>query len=397
MRLREIAMRASAENIRISSPIIGEEEIESVKSVMLSGMLAQGACVREFEREFADFTGVEHAVAVSSGTAAIHIALLAAGIGRGDEVITTPFTFISTANAVLFTGAKPVFVDVREDDFNIDVEQVNEAVSRRTKAVIPVHLYGQPCDMHALMEIAEDYDLIVIEDACQAHGAEYHGKKAGAIGTAGCFSFYATKNMTTGEGGMITTDIKEIADRARMIRNHGSTSKYTHEMLGFNMRMTDICAAIGISQLKKLPLFTMKRRKNAEYLTENLKNIPNIITPVIKDGRTHVFHQYTIRVVSDELQFSHERRASRSAGGAEGGVMRDMLADILRRNGVEVGIYYPIPVHKQPLYRKLGYGDISLPVSERLAKEVLSLPVHPGVERSDIERIADVIRDTMNC
>ncbi|MCW3134981.1 MAG: DegT/DnrJ/EryC1/StrS family aminotransferase [Methanophagales archaeon] len=385
--------KGSMAMIRISAPFLGEEEISAVERVLRSGMLSHGANVEVFESAFADFIGVEHAIAVSSGTAALHIALLAAGIGKGDEVITTPFTFIATANAILFVGAKPVFVDVREDDFNIDVEKVKDAITERTKAIIPVHLYGQPCDMKAITDLAEDHNLHVIEDACQAHGAEFAGKKVGSFGTAGCFSFYPTKNMTTGEGGMLTTNSKEIAKKARMLRNHGSSARYMHEILGFNMRMTDISAAIGIEQLKKLPYFTKRRRENAEYLTERLKRIRGIVTPVVKERRTHVFNQYTIRVAGDE-----EADGANGADGAEGNrgkegvVNRDDLARMLTERGVEVGIYYPTPVHKQPLYKKLGYKE-RFPISEKLSEEVLSLPVHPGVRKEDLEMMVEIIHE----
>jgi len=381
--------------IRISAPFLGEEEISAVERVLRSGRLSQGAYVEAFESAFADFIGVEHAIAVSSGTAALHIALLAAGIGKGDEVITTPFTFIATANAILFVGAKPVFVDVCEDGFNIDVEKVKEAINERTKAIIPVHLYGQPCDMKAIADLAEDHNLHVIEDACQAHGAEFAGKKVGSFGTAGCFSFYPTKNMTTGEGGMLTTNSKEIAKKARMLRNHGSSARYMHEILGFNMRMTDISAAIGIEQLKKLPYFTKRRRENAEYLTERLKGIRGIVTPVVKERRTHVFNQYTIRVVGDEEADRADRAngANRAKGNrGKEGVNRDDLARMLTERGVEVGIYYPRPVHKQPLYKKLGYEE-RYPISEKLSEEVLSLPVHPGVRKGDLEMMVEIIHE----
>ena len=375
--------------IRISAPFLGGEEISAVERVLRSGMLSQGANVEAFEAAFADFIGVEHAIAVSSGTAALHIALLAAGIGEGDEVITTPFTFIATANAILFVGAKPVFVDVCEDDFNIDVEKVKEAINERTKAIIPVHLYGQPCDMKAIADLAEDHNLHVIEDACQAHGAEFAGKKVGSFGTAGCFSFYPTKNMTTGEGGMLTTNSKEIAKKARMLRNHGSSARYMHEILGFNMRMTDISAAVGIEQLKKLHYFTKRRRENAEYLTERLEGIRGIVTPVVKERRTHVFNQYTIRVVGEGAEGADGAEGAEGNRGKEG-VNRDDLARMLTERGVEVGIYYPRPVHKQPLYRKLGYEG-QYPISEKLSEEVLSLPVHPVVRKEDLEMMVEII------
>ena len=378
--------------IRISAPFLGGEEVSAVERVLRTGRLSQGANVEAFESAFADFIGVEHAIAVSSGTAALHIALLAAGIGEGDEVITTPFTFIATANAILFVGAKPVFVDVREDDFNIDVEKVKDAITERTKAIIPVHLYGQPCDMKAIVDLAEDHNLHVIEDACQAHGAEFAGKKVGSFGTAGCFSFYPTKNMTTGEGGMLTTNSKEIAKKARMLRNHGSSARYMHEILGFNMRMTDISAAVGIEQLKKLHYFTKRRRENAEYLTQRLKRIRGIVTPVVKERRTHVFNQYTIRVVGEGAEGADGAEGAEGNGGKEGVVNRDDLARMLTERGIEVGIYYPTPVHKQPLYKKLGYKE-RYPISEKLSEEVLSLPVHPGVRKGDLEMMVEIIHE----
>ena len=357
---------------QISKPLIGKEEIEAVKSVLESGKLAQGEKVKEFEDLFADFCSVEHAIAVSSGTTALHIALKAHGIGEGDEVITSPFTFISTANSILLVGAKPVFADITEDDFNINPEDVLEKITSRTRAIIPVHLYGHPAEMRTIMEIAEDNELIVIEDACQAHGAEYEGKKAGSFAT-GCFSFYPTKNMTTGEGGMITTNDAKVGELARKLRNHGSTEKYLHEILGYNFRMTDISAAMGIEQLKKLPEFTRIRQENAYYLSKRLCKLEGIVAPSVKDKCSHVFHQYTIRVVHPS-------------------VSRDELADALRRKGIETGIYYPMPIYKQPLYRKLGYRD-ELPMAEKVSKEVLSLPVHPGLVKDDLDYVCDAIED----
>jgi len=364
--------------IQISTPVIGEEEKEAVKDVLDSGMLAQGEKVKEFEFLFADFIYVEHAVAVSSGTAALHIALKAHGIGddNQDEVITTPFTFISTANAILFVGGKPVFADITEKDFNINPEDIVEKITNRTRAIIPVHLYGQPAEMKAIMEIAEDHKLIVIEDACQAHGAEYEGKKAGSFAT-GCFSFYPTKNMTTGEGGMITTNDAKVAELAGMIRNHGTgkRQKYEHEILGYNLRMTDISAAMGIAQLKRLVEFTKKRQENAHYLSKRLNKLDGIIIPGIKDKCLHVFHQYTIRVVHPSIT-------------------RDKLAEALRNKGIKTGVYYPIPIHKQPLYRKLGYKDV-LPVAEEISTEVLSLPVHPALKKEDLDYICDAIEEEL--
>ncbi len=357
--------------IPIAKPMIGSEEIDAVTETMKSGGLAQGLRVQAFEERFAEYIGVSHAVATSSGTAGLHVALLAHGIGTGDEVVTTSFSFIATANAILFTGARPVFADIGED-YNIDPEKILEAVTPKTKAVLPVHLYGCPAGMKAIREIAEDYHLTIIEDACQAHGATYDGKKVGSFGT-GVFSFYPTKNMTTGEGGMITTDDPAIAKRARMLRDHGSSRRYVHEILGYNLRMTDMGAAIGMVQLTKLDDFNSKRRRNAEYLTGKLKGTAGITTPNSTSG--HVFHQYTIRV----------------ACGGEEGARGDLVA-YLGEKGIGTGIYYPIPIHKQPLYQKRGFED-SLPVSERFADEVLSLPVHPAVSEADPDYIIKTIKE----
>jgi perosamine synthetase len=358
--------------IPIAKPLIGEEEIDGVVGVLRSGTIAEGPKVKEFEEAFAQYVGVKHAIAVNSGTAALHIAILAKGIGSGDEVITTPFTFIATSNSVLFVGAKPVFADVEVDTFNIDPESIKEKISEKTKAIIPVDLYGHPAEMKAIMDIATDHKLAVIEDACQAHGALYHGKMAGSF-DVGCFSFYPTKNMTTSEGGMITTDDDEFAGKARMLKSHGSKVRYYHEMLGFNLRMTDIGAAIGLAQLKKVDEFNLKRIANANYLTGKLAGIKGIVTPVVKPGSKHVFHQYTIRVT-------------------EGfGLSRDAVVQKLNEAGVGTGIYYPLPIHRQPFYKELGY-DGSYPVSEQLASEVISLPIHPSIMTKDLDFIADTIR-----
>ena len=374
-------MKQSQENLRaklfakhqqviaMAKPIIEEDEIEAVTMVLKSGILVQGRKVEEFEGAFAEFSGTRYAAAVNSGTAALHIALLAHGIGKEDEVITSPFTFISTANSILFTGAKPVFADIEEETFNIAPDSITQKITPRTKAIMPVHLYGQPCDMRSLMKIAEEHGLIVIEDACQAHGAEYDGNKVGSFGT-GCFSFYPTKNMTTGEGGMITTNDKDIAEKARIIRNHGQKERYFHEILGYNYRMTDFIAAIGYCQLRRLEQFNQKRTGNAKILTEGLSGIRGLIPPCVKPNVKHVFHQYTVRVTNDF------------------GISRDELMVKLINKGVATKVYYPLPIHKQPLYQKLGYNDY-LPNSEKAATEVLSLPVHPSLARGELDYIVE--------
>ncbi len=361
--------------IPIAKPLIGEEEIKEVGQVLKSGMLAQGPRVEEFEKNFSNYIGIKESIAVNSGTSALHLALLANDIKAGDEVITTPFTFISTANSILFTGAKPVFVDIEEDTFNINAEKIVEEITPNTKAILPVHLYGQAADMKAIMEIAQDHNLQVIEDACQAHGAEFQGKKVGSFAT-GCFSFYSTKNIITGEGGIITTNEEEISKKARMLRNHGSQKRYYHDRLGYNYRMTDLAAAIGIIQLKKLPEFNKKRIENASYMTEKLKPINGIITPKIKEKRVHVFNQYTIRI---KQEFGE----------------RDKVMEILNKNGIGTGIYYPVPIHKQKVYLNLGYQK-NLPVAEKAAQEVLSLPIHPSITKKDLDKIANILMKIKN-
>jgi perosamine synthetase len=350
--------------IPISKPLLGEEEFEAVRQVMASGYVVQGPRTAAFEEAFAQVCGVRYAVATSSGTSALHIALLAHGIGPGDEVITTPFTFIASASAILFTGARPVFVDVEAETFNIDPAQIEARITARTRAILPVHLYGHPCDMGRIMEIAQRHGLVVIEDAAQAVGAEYHGQRVGSFGT-GCFSLYATKNVTSVEGGMITTDDADLADRARLLRSHGQRERYYHESLGYNLRMTDIQAAIGLVQLGKLEAYTAARQANAAYLSAHLRGV---ITPTVRHGCRHVFHQYTIRV-------------------ADG---RDEAVRRLNEAGVGTGIFYPLPLHHQKVFRDRGY-DECLPVAERLAQEVISLPVHPALTPADLEQIVAAV------
>ena len=346
--------------IPIARPQMGDEEKELVWSAMSSGALAQGARVRELEEEFADFVGASHAVATSSGTTALHLGLLASDVGPGDEVITVPFTFFASASTILFTGARPVFVDVDEASFNIDVAQVEGAITPRTRAIMPVSLYGQPADLPAIAEIAERRGLALIEDATQSHGAAIGDRRSRSWG-AGCFSFYPTKNMTTGEGGMVTTSDPAVADRARLLREHGMRVRYQHDIVGYNFRMTDIHASIGLAQLPKLPGYNARRRAIAARYDEELQGV---ITPHVAPGVTHVYHQYTIR-------------ANR----------RDEFVERLKERGVGSGIYYPIPVHRQKPFIELGYGDQRFPVSERLSGEVLSIPVHPSLTDDEVDAV----------
>lgn len=357
--------------ITMVKPIIGPEEQAAVAAVLASGQLAQGARVAEFEERFAAFCGVRHAVAVTSGTMALWLALLAHDIGPGDEVITTPFSFIATANTVLYTGATPVFVDIDPRTFNLDPDGIEAAITSRTRAIMPVHLYGLPCEMEQIMGIAARYGLAIIEDACQAHGAAVNGRRAGSFGT-GCFSFYATKNMTTGEGGIITTDDEAIADRARVLRAHGMRQRYYHEQLGYNFRMTDIQAAIGLVQLDRLPELTARRQANAAFLASALADVEALFLPVCDPGYEHVYHQFTVRVP--------DRRDAFRAGMAARGV------------GTE--IYYPRTIPAQAIYQDMGFNGF-LPMAEGAVREVVSLPVHPGLSPADLEQIAWAVSDTL--
>jgi dTDP-4-amino-4,6-dideoxygalactose transaminase len=347
--------------IPISKPIIGEAEKTAVLAVLDSGMLAQGPRVAEFERRFAELCQTKHAIATSSGTTALNVALLAHEIGPGDEVITTPFTFIASVNSILYTGAQAVLVDIDEETFNIDPALIEAAVTPRTKAIMPVHLYGYPCDMDPILDIAERHGLVIIEDAAQAVGARYKGRVAGSFGTA-CFSLYATKNVMSGEGGLITTDDDSIAETARMIRSHGMRRRYHHDMMGYNFRMSDLHAAIGVVQMDRLEESTAKRRANAAYLSAKIESVR---VPMVKDGYEHVWHQYTVRVSGE----------------------RDAAVQQLNQAGVGTGIFYPIPAHKQAHLQALGYGELSLPVAEKLSQEVISLPIHPLVSQADLETI----------
>lgn len=352
--------------IPIAKPQIGEEEIKAVTEVLKSGMLVQGKKVKELEEQFARYIGTKYAVATSSGTTALHIALLAHGIKPGDEVVTSPFTFIASANSILFCGAKPIFVDVDETTFNINPQKIEEKITSQTKAIMPVHLFGQACDMAAIQKIAEKHKLILIEDACQSHGAEYAGKKVGAFGT-GCFSFYPTKNMTTGEGGIITTNDEQIYNKAKILRDHGMPERYKHIMLGYNYRMTDIHAAIGIVQLQKLEKCIQRRRENAEFFAKNI-TLPGIMLPNALNNVRHVYNQFTLRITGKcRLE-------------------REEIMQKLTEAGIGNIIYYPTPVYEQEPYKSQKY-PADCKTAERICREVLSIPVHPGVTAVDLEQI----------
>ncbi|MCU4975360.1 DegT/DnrJ/EryC1/StrS family aminotransferase [Halobacteria archaeon AArc-m2/3/4] len=352
--------------IPISRPILGAAERERVSSVLESGMLADGSEVRAFEDEFADYCGAEYGVATSNGTTALQAALSALGIGEGDCVLTTPFSFIATANAIKHVGAEPVFADIDSETYNLDPGAVQEVVAETdVDAILGVHLYGLSADMAELSDIADELNVPLIEDCAQAHGATYRGQRVGTFGDVACFSFYPTKNMTTGEGGMIVTDRRKVADRVRQFIDHGRSDTYIHEFVGYNFRMTNIAAAIGRVQLERLSGFIERRRANAAQLTANLTET-SLVLPEEPQRCRHVYHQYTIRAPE-----------------------REELQQHLKRHGVATGIYYPVCIHNQPAYEL----DHVAPVAERVATEVLSLPVHPSVTRDDVDHISEVILD----
>jgi perosamine synthetase len=363
--------------INISKPILQEEEIEAVVAVLKSGTIVQGPKTAEFEQAFAKYCGVKYAVAFNSGTAAIHAGLYALGIGPGDEVITSPFTFVASANPILMQGAKVVFADISEEDFNIDPKDVEKRITERTRALLPIDLYGQIHDYGSLLALAKKKNLKILEDACQAVGAEYRGVKAGNFGDVGAFSLYATKNIMCGEGGMLTTNEESVMEKAKQFRHHGQSEKTRYEYwdIGYNYRMTDINAAIGIEQLKKIEKFNAQRKANAEKYFEGLSGIKGLVLPEVKNDKNHVFHQFTIRITQDF------RRT------------RDELLAFLKEKGIVCGVYYPKPLHLHPHFMKMGYKEGDFPVAERMSKQVLSLPVHPSLSDQEIVFVIDAIKE----
>lgn len=347
-----------------AQPMIGEEERTAVDRVLRGGGLAQGPEVAAFEEEFAaHFALGRPCVAVNSGTAGLHLGLLAAGIGPGDEVVVPSFTFAATANAVALTGATPVFADIDPVTFCLSAASVEEHLTARTVAVMPVHLFGHPADMSALGEVARRHGLRVFEDAAQAHGASWRDAPVGSFGEFGMFSLYPTKNMTSGEGGMVAVADPETRRRVRLLRNQGMEARYENEIVGYNARMSDVHAAIGRVQLRKVAAWTGRRQRNAERLSQDLDGVT---IPAVADGAVHVYHQYTIRVPAD----------------------RDGFADaLLREHGVATGVFYRRPTHRLPAFS----SDADLPETMRAADEVLSLPVHPAVTESDLDRIVSAV------
>jgi perosamine synthetase len=355
------------EFIPAAKPLIGEEERAAVDRVMRSGMIAQGPEVAEFEREFAEhFVQRRPVVAVNSGTSGLHLGLLAAGVGAGDEVIVPSFTFAATGNSVALTGATPVFVDIEPETFTLDPDAVARAVSPRTKGIMPVHLYGHPARMDELLEIASRAGVDVYEDAAQAHGAALDLRPVGTFGAFAMFSLYPTKNMTSGEGGMVSVAEEATARRVRLLRNQGMARQYENEVVGFNARMTDLHAAIGRVQLTKVAAWTAQRQANARFFDQNLTGV---IRPTVAKGATHVYHQYTIRVQDDRDGF---------------------VQALSQEHQIGSGVYYPIPNHRLPSLADFAKG-LDLPETEKASREVVSIPVHPSLSHADLERIVHAV------
>jgi len=358
--------------IRLSKPAVDDADIQAVTDTLRSGILVQGPKAIAFEKAFASYVGVSHAVAVSSGTAALHCAVHALGIGPGDEVITTPFTFIATASCVLYERAKVVFADIRSEDFLIDPDGIASKVTKRTKAVITVDLFGKLCDYEAIRTVIPKH-VAVIEDAAQAVGAVRSGIHSGAWGDIGIFSLYATKNIMVGEGGMLTTDSEKFARASRLFRNVGQSDRYVYESLGYHYRMPEMSAALGISQLAKVERFNRERRKNTATLRQGLDGIGGVVLPG-ETGLDHVYHQFTVRITPE---CKHTR---------------DEIVKYMESRGIQVGTYYPKPLHLYPMFMEMGYRQGDFPVAEEASKEVLSLPVHPLLTKADLELIIRTLK-----
>jgi dTDP-4-amino-4,6-dideoxygalactose transaminase len=348
---------------------IKEELFAALTEVLESSQYILGPRVHELEKMIAGYHGVSEAIGVASGTDALHLALDAIGIGEGDEVITTPFTFFATAEAIMYTGATPVFVDIEQDTMNIDPEKIEEKITERTKAIIPVHIFGHPADMKRIMPIAARYNLSVVEDCAQSFGAEIEGKKTGSFGDAGCFSFYPSKNLGAfGDGGMVLLNDEAIASDIRKLRNHGSKGAYRHESVGFNSRLDELQAAVLLVKLKRIDQYNSKRRLAAALYNTLFSDAVEL--PVERPGYFHVYHQYTIR-----------------------SPRRDELQMHLRENDVSSVVYYPIPLHMQEAVSFLGYKKGDFPIAEETAERVLSLPIYPELEEADVRKIAGLINN----
>lgn len=356
-------------DLKVQYQNIKSEVNSAIKGVLESTHYILGEEVKRFEKKFAKFTDSKYAVGVSSGLSALELGMRALGIGPDDEVITPVNSFIASSSAISFTGAKPVLVDCEETSFNIDPKKIEEKITTKTKAIMPVHLYGRPAGIDQILKIAKKYKLYILEDACQAHGAKYKGKKVGSIGTFGAFSFYPGKNLGAyGDGGIITTNDEKLTQAVRSMRNYGQAKKYHHEFLAWNSRLDTIQATVLLVKLKYLNTWNKARLKNAYIYNKLLKGLP-VITPEISEDSTHVFHLYIIRTTK-----------------------RDQLADYLNKNGISTGLHYPIPIHLQEAYKTLGYSKGDFPVAEKMASEILSLPMFPELKESEIEYITEHIK-----
>lgn len=364
--------------VSLAEPDIGEDEAQAVYEVVRSGWISEGKLVREFEDQFASYVGSKHAIATFNGTVGLHLMLLAYGIGSGDEVIVPSLTFISTVTSVMYADAKPVFAEINPLTFNLDPNDIERHITNRTKAIIPVHYGGQPADMIPILEIAEKYQLYVFEDAAEAHGAEYASKKVGTFGHAAMFSFTPTKNITTGEGGIITTNDSKIAKNIRLLKNHGQESLYRHIVLGYNYRMTEMQAALGLKQLEKLDGIIAKKRKNAKFLSAEISQINGLSPPFMGKNRKHTYMLYTISIEPEQIKLS-----------------RDEILQALQTKGIEARVYFP-PVHLQPLFKKLGYEEGMLPTTEKLYKNILSLPFHSKLNHEQLFYMLTSLREILN-
>ena len=356
--------------IPIARPCLGEEEKAAVCAVIDSGMIACGKVTEEFESEFSKYIGGSYGVATTSGTTALEVALRALGLGPGDKVLTTPFSFIASTNSILYAGATPVFAEIDPATFNLDPKAMEEVLQKQPdiKALLIVHLFGQACNMDRILPLVKKYNLLLIEDCAQSHGALWRGQKVGSFGDAAAFSFYPTKNMTTSEGGMVVTNRDDVYENAKLLINHGMRIRYYHDQLGYNYRMTNLAAAIGLCQLQKLETFNTARRRNADLYRSLVKN-PLIQLPFVPPEAKHVYHQFTVKVAAEQ---------------------REALIRHLEDQGIGYGIFYPLSIPEQKCYREMDFPK-SVPVTDRIKKEVLSLPVHPSLSPEEIRQVADVL------
>jgi len=356
-------------DLKAQYPLIKKEILEKLNDIIENTAFVSGKYVKDFEKSFADYLGVKNCIAVNNGTSALYLSLFANGLNSGDEVIVPVNTFIATAEAVSLLGARPIFVDINESNYNINPSEIEAKITQKTKAIIPVHLYGQCADMDPILKIAERHNLFVIEDACQAHGAEYKGRKAGSMGKCGAFSFYPGKNLGAwGEGGAIATNDDGLADKIRLIRDHGSRKKYYHEIVGGNFRMNEFQGAVLSTKIKYLEEWNESRRKNAKLYLELLNHNSGIIVPFVEEYNKPAWHLFVVRVQE-----------------------RDKFITYSNNKGIQTGIHYPFPLHLTDAFRHLGYKDGDFPIAEKVQREIVSLPMYPELESGQVKCAADVI------